>query len=80
MRIFVDVSNAALCAEILDVLVRAGHAIERGVVGRSRARARGQPMFPTTWSADELVDWIYRELFLMPPGDPALGLDIEEPF
>ena len=32
MRIFVDVSNAALCAEIIDVLVRAGHAIERGVV------------------------------------------------
>ena len=42
--------------------------------------ARLQPMFPTTWSADELVDWIYRELFLMPPDDPALGLDVEEPF
>jgi DNA-binding response OmpR family regulator len=35
LRIFVDVSNAALCAEILDVLVRAGHAIERGAVGAS---------------------------------------------
>ena len=33
MRIFVDVSNAGLCAEIIDVLVRAGHAIERAVVG-----------------------------------------------
>lgn len=42
--------------------------------------ARLQGMFPTTWSADQLVDWIYRELFLMPPDDPALGLDVEEPF
>ena len=33
MRIFVDISNTALCAEILDVLVRAGHGIERGVLG-----------------------------------------------
>jgi len=33
LRLFIDVSNAALCAEIVDVLVRAGHAIERGVVG-----------------------------------------------
>jgi DNA-binding response OmpR family regulator len=37
LKIFVDVSNAALCAEILDVLVRAGHAIERGVVGPGSA-------------------------------------------
>lgn len=33
MKIFVDISNTALCAEILDVLVRAGHAIERGALG-----------------------------------------------
>ena len=33
MTIFVDISNTALCAEILDVLVRAGHAIERGALG-----------------------------------------------
>ena len=32
------------------------------------------------WTADQLVDWIYRELFLMPPDDPALGLDIPDPF
>jgi len=32
------------------------------------------------WTADQLVDWIYRELFLMPPDDPALGLDVPEPF
>jgi hypothetical protein len=31
-------------------------------------------------TADQLVDWIYRELFLMPPDDPALGLDVPEPF
>ncbi len=42
--------------------------------------AQIQALFPSTWSADQLVDWIYRELFLMPPDDPALGLDIEEPF
>jgi DNA-binding response OmpR family regulator len=33
LKIFVDISNTALCAEILDVLVRAGHAIERGALG-----------------------------------------------
>jgi len=32
------------------------------------------------WDADQLVDWIYRELFLMPPDDPALGLDVPDPF
>jgi hypothetical protein len=32
------------------------------------------------WTADQLVDWIYRELFLMPPDDPALGLDVPDPF
>jgi hypothetical protein len=32
------------------------------------------------WTADQLVDWMYRELFLMPPDDPALGLDIPDPF
>ena len=31
-------------------------------------------------TATELVAWIYRELFLMPPDDPALGLDVPEPF
>lgn len=31
-------------------------------------------------SADELTAWIYRELFLMPPEDPALGLDVADPF
>jgi hypothetical protein len=34
----------------------------------------------TSWTADQLVDWVYRELFLMPPDDPALGLDVPEPF
>jgi hypothetical protein len=33
----------------------------------------------TSWTAGELVDWIYRELFLMPPDDPALGLDVPDP-
>ena len=35
MRILVDVSNDRLCGEIVDVLVRAGHTIERGVAARS---------------------------------------------
>ena len=26
------------------------------------------------------VDWIYRELFAMPPDDPVLGLDMAGPF
>jgi hypothetical protein len=32
------------------------------------------------WSIEELVDWLYRELFLMPPDDPALVLDNPDPF
>lgn len=32
------------------------------------------------WDAEQLVAWIYRELFLMPPDDAALGLDIPDPF
>jgi DNA-binding response OmpR family regulator len=35
VHILVDVSNDRLCSEIVDVLERAGHTIERGVVGRS---------------------------------------------
>ena len=35
MRILVDVSNDWLCGEIVDVLVRAGHRIRRGVAERS---------------------------------------------
>jgi hypothetical protein len=31
------------------------------------------------WTPDQLVDWLYRELFLMPPDDPYLGLDIPDP-
>jgi hypothetical protein len=29
---------------------------------------------------EAFVAWIYRELFLMPPEDPALGLDAPDPF
>ncbi|MEO7092700.1 MAG: hypothetical protein ABI175_05585 [Polyangiales bacterium] len=29
---------------------------------------------------EAFVAWIYRELFLMPPEDPALGLDVADPF
>lgn len=32
------------------------------------------------WTIEQVVDWMYRELFLMPPDDPALGLDIPDPF
>ena len=32
------------------------------------------------WTADQLVAWIYRELFLMPLDDASLGLDQPEPF
>ncbi len=32
-----------------------------------------------TWSIAALVDWIYRDLFLMPPDDPMLGLDVTDP-
>jgi hypothetical protein len=33
-----------------------------------------------SWTIEQLVDWMYRELFLMPPDDPALGLDVPDPF
>jgi hypothetical protein len=42
--------------------------------------ARIQALFPTMWPPDDLVDLIYRDLFLMPPEDPALGLDVADPF
>ena len=42
--------------------------------------ARIQALFPTTWPPDDLVDLIYRDVFLMPPEDPALGLDVADPF
>lgn len=29
---------------------------------------------------EAFVAWIYRELFLMPPEDPTLGLDVPDPF
>lgn len=32
------------------------------------------------WTPDQLVDWLYRELFLMPPDDPFLGLDVPDPY
>ena len=31
-------------------------------------------------NVDAFVAWIYRDLFLMPPDDPALGLDVPDPF
>ena len=31
------------------------------------------------WSIEALVDYIYRDLFLMPPDDPFLGLDVPDP-
>jgi hypothetical protein len=36
--------------------------------------ARGTP-----WTVEALVGWIYRDLFLMPPDDPFLGLDVPDP-
>ncbi len=38
------------------------------------ARGRG-----TQATIEELVAWIYRDLFLMPPEDPTLGLDVPDP-
>jgi hypothetical protein len=44
------------------------------------ARARAALAANPRWTADALTAWIYRELFLMPPEDPALGLDVPDPF
>lgn len=34
-----------------------------------------------TWAGlDGFIEWIYAELFAMPLGDPALGLDVPDPF
>jgi hypothetical protein len=41
------------------------------------AFARGRGVQATI---EELVGWIYRDLFQMPPEDPALGLDVPDPF
>ena len=39
-----------------------------------RSRAATPWTTSTRWSR-----WIYRDLFLMPPDDPALGLDVPDP-
>jgi hypothetical protein len=44
-----------------------------------QARAREALASNPRWTADAFVAWIYRELFLMPPEDPALGLDVPDP-
>ena len=44
------------------------------------ARVHQQLLQSTRMTADGLVDWIYRELFAMPPDDPSLGLDVPDPF
>lgn len=44
------------------------------------ARVHERLAASTEESADALIDWVYRELFLMPPDDPALGLDVPDPF
>lgn len=43
------------------------------------ARARSA-LATRRWTADALTAWIYEDLFLMPPDDPALGLDVPDPF
>lgn len=42
--------------------------------------ARLHEAFSPAWSIETLVAWIYSELFVMPIDDPALGLDVADPF
>jgi hypothetical protein len=71
VRILVDVGSERLRAELLE---RAGHTIEYGEAARARP-------FGSRWSSvDAMVARIYSDLFLMPVDDPALGLDVPDPF
>lgn len=69
MRIVVDVASDRLRDEVVELLERAGHTLERG-------SALTCPAFDRALDHDTL----YRELFMMPPDDPCLGLDIPDPF
>lgn len=58
MRVLIDVANCRVKDELLEVLVGAGHDVERGSANVSAAR------FDVSGCA----------------GDPALGLDVPDPF
>jgi hypothetical protein len=80
VRILVDVASDRLRAELVELLERAGHTIEHG---EAALHARVHEAFATgaRWSSiDMLVSRIYSDLFLMPTDDPALGLDVQDPF
>ena len=44
-----------------------------------QARIRRTFAKNTQWTVETLVAWIYRNIFLMPPEDPMLGLDVPDP-
>jgi hypothetical protein len=44
-----------------------------------QARIRWTFAKNTQWTVETLVAWIYRDIFLMPPEDPMLGLDVPDP-
>jgi hypothetical protein len=44
-----------------------------------QARIRWTFAKNTQWTIETLVAWIYRDIFLMPPEDPMLGLDVPDP-
>jgi hypothetical protein len=66
----------------LPILRNVSQDVDADTVRNLELHARIHEAFASgiAWTTDSLVDWIYRELFLMPPDDPMLGLDVPEPF
>jgi hypothetical protein len=69
------VVEAPLLRAIVPPVVEADTAINLELHARIRAAFARH----TAWTVETLVAWIYRDLFLMPPDDPLLGLDVPDP-
>jgi hypothetical protein len=69
-------------APILRHVSPTGAALAADTLQNLELHARVHQVFANNvaWTADQVVAWVYEELFLMPPNDPTLGLDVPEPF
>ena len=69
------VVEAPLLRAVVPPIVEADTAVNLEL----HARIRTTFARHTVWTIETLVAWIYRDLFLMPPDDPMLGLDVPDP-
>jgi hypothetical protein len=75
-------SAVAMSKHVVEApILRAVSPVELDSAQALRLHAQVSETFAhgTQWTVDALVGWIYRDLFLMPPDDPFLGLDVPDP-